>query len=73
MTNTKTIHGLLCEFDSDCDGAGTTSCDISRGDFSGSLSMLLDHGYLLNSRDVELPVPVATQTLIENWALSQGY
>ena len=35
--------------------------------------MLLDHGYLLNSRDVELPVPVATQTLIENWALSQGY
>jgi len=76
MTEIKTkINGFDVEVQLSYDKLGIdwSDCYVTRGDYSGTLAFLEGCGFLIDSNDKELEVPVNTIEAISKWAESKGY
>jgi hypothetical protein len=67
------IKGYAVELEIDSNEDPNAECWIEKGYYSGSLAMLGQTGYLLNSIDDELNVPDSIIHKIEDWAYANGY
>lgn len=69
MIKKKNFNGYNVELEVNGD---ETSCWIEKGNFSGSLEMMVQQGVLYSSED-SIDVPVSIINLIDAWAKSNGY
>jgi hypothetical protein len=71
----KRINGFDVEVHLSYDKLGIdwSDCYITKGEYSGTLAFLEGNGFLIDSNDVELQVPVSTIETISKWAEAKGY
>ena len=76
MTEIKTkINGFEIELHLSDDKLGVdwSDCYVVKGEYSGTLAFLEGYGFLVDSNDIELEVPVNTIKTIGKWAEQNGY
>lgn len=65
------IEGFECELDF---SEEWSDCNVSKGNYYGSLQFLESYGYLEHCRGLEqMQVPLRVINKIEKWALANGY
>ena len=67
------INGFEVELEVEIDSDPSTQCFVSKGRYSGSLSLLQGAGVLSASDDSELDVPESIVEKISAWAEKNGY
>ena len=66
----KTINGFECHLYFEDE---TSFCDVIKGNYSGSLTLLENEGGLMNDYDQLLPVSEKTIDKILGWAQTNGW